>query len=307
VSAGSGAAIPARAEFLTRAHGSANVAHVLATHALLVAWFAYAFELLPFVLYVPLSAAACLVHQRAMSEWVHEGGHFNLVAERRWNDRLTDLLVGTWIGVTADAYRSTHFPHHARRTFFVAGDPDTDFLDVSDRRELHGAILRDLVGVTAVRGFLRFGANEATARARIAFFARTALIHLAVLAGLFAAGRLDAYVVYYGALLTLYPLHNRLRVYGQHATLEPDGHTTVAASRTSRTIDAGFLDRVFWTSPRLLYHQEHHLHPYLPYRALSGLCARSDDVNRYARRRGPILRDLYRGLPRVRTAADRPS
>jgi fatty acid desaturase len=290
-------AIPARAEYLTSGHGAMNVAHVLATHALLVAWFAYGFELLPLALYVPLSAAACLVHQRALSEWVHEGGHFNLVAERRWNDHLTDLFVGTWIGVTADAYRSTHFPHHARRSFFVPGDPDTDFLEVATRRDLHRAILRDLVGVTAVRGFLRFGANEQPARARLAFFARTAVIHLALLAGLLAAGRLDAYVLYYLTLLTLYPLHNRLRVYGQHATLEPDGRSTVATSRTSRTIDAGLLDRIFWTSPRLLYHHEHHLHPYLPYRALRDLCTHSDDTNRYTRNRWPTLQTLYQGLP----------
>jgi fatty acid desaturase len=290
------APVPARGDYLTTAHGVVNVLHVLATHALLIAWFWLGFELLPLALYIPASAIACLVHQRSMSEWIHEGGHFNLVPDRSWNDRLTDLLTGTWIGVTADAYRSTHFPHHARRTFFVPGDPDTDFLDISNRRDLRAAVLRDLVGVTALRGFLRFGANEKPASTRIGFFARTAIVHLAVLGCLFLAGRLDAYALYYVTLLTLYPLHNRLRVYGQHVTLDPDGRSVVAKSRTSRTIDAGFFDRVFWTSPRLLYHWEHHRHPYLPYRALAGICTQSDDGNRYSRKRWAVLRAIYRGL-----------
>jgi len=287
---------PSRADFLTPAHGAANVLQVLAGHAALFLWLWLAHAWLPLGVYLPLAVFGCLVHQRAMSEWVHEGGHFNLVADRGWNDRLTDLLVGSVIGVTAEAYRGTHFPHHARRAFFVAGDPDTDFLAIASRRELRRAVLRDLVGITAVHGFQRFGGGSAAA-ARLGFYARTAVLHHVALAALFAAGRLDAYAIYYATLLTLYPLHNRLRVYGQHVTLEADGRSLVEKSGTSRTIDAGLFDRVFWTSPRLLYHHEHHQHPYLPWRALAGLCAHADDdPNRYARRRWPVLRAIYRGL-----------
>ncbi len=127
----------------------------------------------------------------------------------------------------------------------------------------------------------------------------TVVLQLALLGMLFRLGRLDAYVIYYGTLCTMYPCLNRLRVYGQHATLG-DGRPGegFAGSATSRTIDAGRrLDRVLWTSPRLLYHNEHHRYPGLRYRALAMLCERSADRNVYSRSRWKVLRDLYLSLP----------
>ncbi len=290
-------ALPRRADHLRPAHGAGNVLLVLASHGLLAAWFVLGFAWLPLALYVAGSLLVSVVHQKAMSEWIHEGGHFNLVADRRWNDRLTNALAGIWFGVSVDAYRSTHFPHHAQRGFFRAEDPDTSFLTVTTRRELRRAVLRDLCGLTMIREFLRFGSNEGKPRARTSFLLAAAAVHAALLAALFAAGRLDAYALYYASLATLYPLHNRLRVYGQHVTVLPDGSAVVVGSGTSRTIDAGFADRVLWTSPRLLHHHEHHRYPHLPWRALAGLCPRTGDGNVYARRRWPVLRSIYTGLP----------
>lgn len=274
------------------------MALILGAHALLAAWFVLGYAGLPFALFAPLTVVASVVHQKAMSEWIHEGGHFNVVASRRWNDRLTNALAGIWFGITADAYRSTHFPHHARRGFFVDDDPDTSFLTITSRRELHRAVARDLLGLTTARQFLRFGSSHKPSSERKAFMAVAAVFHLALVAVLFSVGRLDAYVLYYGTLVFVYPLHNRLRVYGQHVTVDEEGRALVVSSGTSRTIDGGFLDRVLWTSPRLLYHFEHHRQPHLPWRAHAGLCAHAGDENTYTRRRYGVLRDIYLGLDR---------
>ncbi|HUF83191.1 MAG TPA: fatty acid desaturase, partial [Acidimicrobiia bacterium] len=120
----------------------------------------------------------------------------------------------------------------------------------------------------------------------------------AVFAGAIWIGRVDAVVLYYGTLATLYPLLNRLRTYGQHVALDESGTSRFDGSGVSRTIDAGVLDHIVHTSPRLMYHHEHHQYPHLPYRALRRVVEpNGDDVNRYARSRWRVLRAVYAGLP----------
>jgi fatty acid desaturase len=289
-------AIPTRDAHLTPWHGVLNVLHILANHALLLAWFVLAPRVLPWFVYVPGSLLACLVHQRAMSEWVHEGAHHNLVPSRRWNDLLTDLLAGVWFLMPVKVYRATHFAHHAKPAFFVADDPDTEFLEVDTRRDCRRGVWHDVTGLTILGQFRRFG--RMAPAGTWGWRAAGLLLHAGVVVLAFAVGRLDIPVLYDLTLVTLYPLLNRLRVYGQHVTLGADGTSTFRQSETSRTIDAGWWDRILHTSPRLMYHHEHHAYPHLPYRALRGLVdGASEDRNRYARSRWAVLAAVYKGLP----------
>ncbi len=274
-----------------------NVAHLAATDAVLIAWFWLGFAWLPWWAYVPLSLVACVIHQRAMSEWIHEAAHYSLMGSRRWNDILGNLLSGNWFALPVGVYRASHSAHHLADGFFGPDDPETVFLDVPTRREFRRAILRDLVGGTMVVQYRRFRAEQSQGGGGLGLRIVFAGCLLALLAGMVWIGRLDVIALYYGSLVTLYPLLNRLRTYVQHARLDPDGVVTVAGSHASRTTDCGLVDRIVWTSPRLLYHEEHHRYPYLPWRALAELCEPSDDVNRYVRRRVPVLRAIYHGLP----------
>jgi fatty acid desaturase len=291
--------LPKRREYLSTRHGVLNVLHVLATHALLIAWFIAGYLLLPLVVYLPVSLLACVIHQRAMSEWIHEGAHANFVPNRTWNDRLTDMLAGMWFLLPVRVYRAVHLQHHRQDEFFVENDPDTVFLEIETRAAFWWAIVRDLTGITMIIQFLRFRSSSTSAHA---WFVRLAsAVALAVVGVLlFLAGRLDALLLYYLTLATLYPLLNRLRTYGQHVTITralPDGF---AHSAISRTIDAGIFDRILHTSPRLMYHHEHHRYPHLPYRALRPILVPSDDVDAYTTRRLPVLRAVYAGLPSTR-------
>lgn len=290
--------IPKRRDFLNARHGILNVAHVLAAHVLLMAWFWLGYRLLPFAVYVALSLVVCIVHQRAMSEWIHEGAHLNLVASRRWNDLVTNLLAGLWFALPVRVYRDIHFQHHRKDEFFVPDDPDTRFLDVESRPAFWRALLSDVTGLTMVRQFLRFQEKDLVSTGERHTRVLTAVAPITVLAGAFVIGRLDAALVYYLSLATLYPLFNRLRTYAQHVTIDEHGHSRFDGSPTSRTIEGGLIDRVVNTSPRLMWHHEHHAYPHLPYRALKDLVVRGeDDVNRYTRSRWSVLRAVYRGLP----------
>ena len=274
-----------------------NVGHLAATDAVLIAWFWLGFAWLPWWAYVPLSLVACVIHQRAMSEWIHEAAHYSLTGSRRWNDILGNLLSGIWFALPVGVYRASHTAHHRADGFFGPDDPETVFLDVPTQREFRRAIVRDLVGGTMVVQYRRFRAEQSEGGGGLGLRIVFAGCLLALLAGMAWLGRLDVIALYYGSLVTLYPLLNRLRTYVQHARLDAEGVATVEGSHVSRTTDCGVVDRIVWTSPRLLYHDEHHRYPYLPWRALAELCEPSEDVNRYITRRVPVLRAIYRGLP----------
>lgn len=293
--------IPKRREYLTPVHGVLNVLHVLATHALLVASFVVGYLFLPFVLYVPATIVACIIHQRSMSEWIHEGAHSNFLSNKAWNDWLTDGLAGIWFLLPVDAYRTIHLQHHRQSDFFVSDDPDTVFLEVDTRRSFQWGVIRDVTGLTMVSQFLRFG-NDARRSMRDNLFRLVSLLAVGAVTVLaWYLGRLDALIIYYGTLALLYPLHNRLRTYGQHIAIEPDGTSLVARSTVSRTIDAGLLDQILHTSPRLMYHHEHHRYPQLPYRALRRITVPSTDRNAYVTSRWKTLRAIYSGLPRTQS------
>jgi fatty acid desaturase len=286
-----------RHEYLTPLHGVLNVLHLLATHALLIAWFWLGGWFLPLAAYLPLSLVACIIHQRAMSEWIHEGAHFNFVPNRKWNDRLTNALAGIWFALPVRVYRETHFAHHRKDAFFVADDPDTAFLELHSRGAFWRAVLSDITGLTILRQFRRFEANETKASER-RVLAVAAVANLALVALAYVVGRLEAPLLYYFSLVTLYPLLNRLRTYAQHVTIEASGSVVFAGSKASRTIDAGLFDRIVHTSPLLMNHHEHHLNPHLPYRALRHLVEPTEDRNRYAKSRWSVLQSIYVGLPR---------
>ncbi len=290
-------ALPKRREFLTPWHGAVNLAHIVATHALLLAWFWLAFRFLPLVPYIAGSLLVCLVHQRAMSEWIHEGAHFNVVPNRRWNDRFTNLLAGMWFALPVRVYRAIHLQHHRKYDFFVVDDPDTVFLEVRSRRAFWIGVLRDLTGLTILRQLGRFNESDLVSYRERQTTVLSAAAIVVVFAFAFWIGRIDAALLYYGTLATLYPLLNRLRTYGQHVALEESGRSRFDGSGVSRTIDAGLLDRIVHTSPRLMYHHEHHAYPHLPYRALRKVLVPSDDVNQYTNSRWRVLRAVYAGLP----------
>lgn len=288
--------VPSRLEFLTSFHSILNVCHILKDHIFLLAWFWIGERILPIVFYIPITLLVCLIHQRAMSEWLHEGAHHNLLRSYRWNDWVADIFVGVSFLMPVARYRATHFIHHSQDHFFM-NDRDTDFLNISTRREFWKSIFCDLTGVTAIRQYLRFRKEGRQTIKQKNLLRCMMMAHVTMIAILFYFKRLDIYILYYATLLFLYPLHNRVRVYGQHVGIDFEQKSSFRESSVSRTIDAGLIDRIIFTSPLLLYHYEHHKWPHLPYRALSRLCARSIEINRYVTDRWKIMRLIYLGLP----------
>lgn len=282
-----------------------NAAYVAGMHAALALWLFGASPLLPTALFVAATPLVCVVHQRFLSEWFHEATHWNFVPDRRWNDRLANLLMGLWIGTSIENHRIDHFRHHARRDFFRPDDPETAEGIAESRRELVRGLLLDLCGVSAVRKFWRVasrgssgaGGGSSAAGGR-SWLALVALVHGVGFTATLALGHPAVYPLYYGTLLTLYPVVNRIRLYGQHAGIRPDGKGFLVGSEVSRTIHAGRLEQLLLNCPVIMYHHEHHLRPQLPYRALRATAAPAGDPNASHSSCFRVFLAVWRGLPR---------
>ena len=260
-----------RQEFLTWPYGLLNTVWLLAMHATVVA----ALWLAP----PAVAIIVCVIHQRLLSEWFHEATHWNLLPDRRWNDRVADLLIGPFNGTRVQSNRPGHFQHHAAQAYFLPEDPDTAKAAATSRRELRQGLLRDLTGQTALSAFTRAAGTRTTGNtsgsSEWLWLGALALLHGAGFAATVAAGRWELYPLYFGSLLTLYPVANRLRLYAQHAEIAPDGTVHLNGSTASRTCQAGLLEQVLLHGPMIMYHHEHHARPVLPYRALRGLARQS--------------------------------
>ena len=245
----------------------------------------------------PLVAA---LHQRFVSEWFHEATHWNLVPDRRWNDRLGDVLLGLLFGARLATNRVGHFEHHDQPDFFHPDDPDTAAAVVGSRRELRRALLRDLLGLTGLRQYLgivtRGRSVPSASSVTVGWFGLLAAVHGPGFAATIWAGRWEIYPLYFGSLLTLYPLVNRIRLYGQHAAIDDNGRGFLAGSDVSRTIFGNALEKLLLNSPVMMYHHQHHVWPHLPWRALRQVAKPSPDPNVDTRSCLVPLHALVRGL-----------
>lgn len=293
-----------KSDYLTLSHQIKNISRLLIVHISIILWFIIGYDKLPMLWYVLFSVPICLVHQRELSEWLHEASHWNLVKNKKWNDIFGNTLAGYWFGLTMKSYRLSHFEHHKSKIFFVDTDPDTGYLNVSSNRELVKAVMGDLTGINAAVAYLKFLVRDGdrehkrVTKTKLSDMLFMVAMHLLVFSFLLLAKRWDIYLVYYLNLLTVYKLMSRIRTYGQHMNVDDAGRGHLQGSCTSRTTNCGIIDRVFVTSELMLFHYEHHKHPGLPYRALKKMCSMSQDLNRHSSSRLSVLKPTF-GLKNV--------
>ena len=60
---------------------------------------------------IPVGAIWLGFWLQGYTNYIHEAAHFNL-APRRWNDRLTRLLITPFCGMEVSLYRKNHWQHH---------------------------------------------------------------------------------------------------------------------------------------------------------------------------------------------------
>jgi fatty acid desaturase len=210
--------------------------------------------------------------QLGLAVVMHESAHHTLFTNRRLNDFVGNWLAAYPIYLSTSMYRAHHLEHHAKT--WTEADPDLGLatpFPVS-KASMARKVARDLLGVTglkqligttvlvfkALRGEqvdagtlpLRFERKEA-----LRMFVGTILTNAALFGLLWALGHPLLYLLWFGAWMTTGKLAARIRSIAEHAVV-PDPADPIGQTRTVR---AGWLERLFIAPNGVQYHLEHHL------------------------------------------------
>lgn len=210
--------------------------------------------------------------QLGLAVVMHESAHRTLFENRGLNDLVGNWLAGYPMYLSADMYRTHHLEHHAKT--WTDEDPDlalaTPF-PVS-RASMTRKVARDLLGITGIKqlvgttylvvrvstgkevdaGTLPLRLERAPA---IRMVAGTIITNLFLFGLLWILGHPLLYLLWLGAWLTTNKLVARIRSIAEHAVV-PDPSSPLGQTRTVR---AGWIERLFIAPNRVQYHLEHHL------------------------------------------------
>ncbi len=227
---------------------------------------------LPNVFTVVLALFIIGARQLGFAVVMHESSHYTLFENRKFNDFVGNWLAGYPVYLSADMYRAHHLEHHAKT--WTDADPDLPLAKAFpvSKASMARKILRDLSGITGLKqlvgttylvvkvvrgesvdaGTLPMRLERGRA-IRMSF--GTLLTNLILFGVLWALGHPMLYILWFGAWMTTNKFVARIRSIAEHAVVpnpsDPIGQT--------RTVLAGFLERLFIAPNGVQYHLEHHL------------------------------------------------
>jgi fatty acid desaturase len=228
--------------------------------------------LLPNALSVLLALLIIGTRQLGLAVVMHESAHHTLFRNRRLNDFAGNWLAGYPIYLSADMYRAHHLEHHAKT--WTEGDPDLALATPFpvDKASMARKVARDLFGITGLKQligttFLVFKVcrgeevDAGTLPLRlergpaIRMVVGTVVTNAVLFAFLWLLGHPMLYLLWFGAWMTTNKLAARIRSIAEHAVV-PDPTDPIGQTRTVR---AGWLERLFIAPNGVQYHLEHHL------------------------------------------------
>ncbi len=210
--------------------------------------------------------------QLGLAVVMHESAHHTLFESRRLNDFVGNWLAGYPIYLSADMYRTHHLEHHTKT--WTEGDPDLALATAFpvSKASMARKVARDLFGVTGLKQLLgttllvikvcrgeEVDAGTLPLRLERGPAIRMVLGTLATNSAFFGLlwmiGHPMLYLLWFGAWMTTNKLAARIRSIAEHAVV-PDPTDPIGQTRTVR---AGWLERLFIAPNRVQYHLEHHL------------------------------------------------
>ena len=227
---------------------------------------------LPNVLSVVLALFIIGTRQLGLAVVMHESAHHTLFRNRWLNDFAGNWLAGYPIYLSADMYRAHHLEHHAKT--WTEGDPDLALATPFpvNRASMARKVARDLLGITGLKQLIgttilvfkvcrgeQVDTGTLPLRLERGPAIRMVVGTLVTNAGLFAVlwllGHPTLYLLWFGAWMTTNKLAARIRSIAEHAVV-PDPTDPLGQTRTVR---AGWIERLFIAPNGVQYHLEHHL------------------------------------------------
>ncbi len=221
--------------------------------------------------------AALLIgcRQHGLMVLMHEAVHGGFHRDRRWNDRLADLLCGWPLFTSTDGYRTSHLAHH--RLLNQPDDPDRIMREGRSPfvfPKSPGSLAADLLFVLFGGGVLSFvesnrrmaSVSRSVVSVSESGLARVARLCIAlgppILA--LATGQLHRWLLLWALpILTVLPLLCRFRVLGEHF-----GMASTTVFDASRDWSGGGLFDWLVVPWGIRLHRTHHLFPAVPYHRL---------------------------------------
>ena len=203
---------------------------------------------------------------------MHESSHHTLFRNRKLNDFAGNWLAGYPIYLSADMYRAHHLEHHAKT--WTDADPDLPLAKAFpvSKASMARKVLRDLLGITGLKQLLgttylvvkvirgeEVDSGTLPMRMKrgpaIRMVIGTLCTNLILFGILWALGHPMLYLLWFGAWMTTNNLVARIRSIAKHAVVpdptDPMGQT--------RTVTAGWIERLLIAPNGVQYHLEHHL------------------------------------------------
>ncbi len=236
--------------------------NIRASISLLFNWLLIAFGFALFILWPnPLSFIVGTIiiggRQLGLGVLTHDCTHNALFSTLKLNNIIGHWLCGMPMNISVYDYRAQHMKHH--RYAGTENDPDIVFVEKYPvaKDSLKRKLTRDITGRTGLRDTLyKFKTFKLSKNYPWLVF------HVLLISILFAAGAPSAYLMWWLAELTLYPLVVRIRQIGEHGVAVD--RTSLDPRLNTGTTIPSWWEKLLLAPNHVYYHVEHHQYANVP-------------------------------------------